>query len=98
MKKIINSAGLVALGAASLQAAYGQNMAESGDNQKPWSVSVAVRGFYDSNYAVQNTGPNKGSYGVELSPTVSLNDSLQQTDFGVRYTYGLYYYQDREHL
>jgi hypothetical protein len=98
MKKIIISASVVAVGAANLQQAYADDsaIAAPAPSTKIWSAGATLRGFYDSNYAVQNTGPNKGSYGVELSPTVSLNDSLQQTDFGIRYTYGIYWYNQRQ--
>jgi len=102
MKKIINSAGLVALGAASLQAAYGQNMAESGDNQKPWSVSVAVRGFYDSNYSLspsRSSGFGNGaqhSWGAEVSPGASyyINQG-GQTTFGISALGTMKYYASR---
>jgi hypothetical protein len=99
MKKLLISAGLVAVGTANIQPAMAD---DSGGIQSPpstskiWSAGATLRGFYDSNYAVESTGPNKGSYGIELSPTVSLNDSLQQTDFGIRYTYGLYWYNQRQ--
>jgi hypothetical protein len=75
MKRIINSASLVALGAASLQAASGQTIET--DNQKPWSVSVAVRGFYDSNYSLSPNHPTAGvsgpqhSWGAEVTPSAS---------------------------
>jgi len=99
MKKIINSAGLVALGAASLQAAYGQNM---GDNQKPWSVSVAVRGFYDSNYSLspsRSSGIGNGaqhSFGAEVSPGASyyINQG-GQTTFGISALGTMRYYASR---
>jgi len=61
---------------------------------KAWNVSATLRGFYDDNYDI--TGTKRGSFGVEVSPTISLNVPMQQTDFGLRYTYGLYYYQDRD--
>jgi hypothetical protein len=55
-----------------------------------------LRGFYDENYS---TAPNKtGSYGLEFSPEVSVSIPLQQTEIGLRYTYGLYYYQQRDEL
>ena len=92
MKHLIVSAGLVALGAATLQSAMADDLASS----KFWSVSGTLRGFYDDNY---NISPNtKGSFGLELLPSVSLHVPLQQTDMGLRYTYGLYYYQERNDL
>ncbi len=55
-----------------------------------------MRGFYDDNYDIGST--KKGSFGTEVSPSVSYNLPLQQTDMGIRYTYGLYYYQQRQDL
>lgn len=95
MKKLFISAGLVAVGTASIQQAVADDTLAA-PTSKIWSASATLRGFYDSNYAIQNTGPNRASYGLELSPSVSFNDSLQQTDIGARYTYGLYWYQQRQ--
>jgi hypothetical protein len=99
MKKIAVSIGLVAVGTASLQAAYTLG-SDSMQSSKVWSLSGSLRGFYDDNY---NTAPSgtplkRGSYGFEVSPSISLNLPLDQTDIGVRYTYGLYFYQDRLNL
>ena len=58
-----------------------------------------MRGFYDDNYNTASPGPNKrDSIGFEVSPELDLNVALQQTELGLRYTYGMYYYQDRENL
>ena len=89
MKKFFVSAGLVAISAAALESAM------AGDTgPKYWSVGATLRGFYDDNYNI--AGNKKGSFGAELLPTVSAHVPLQQTDMGIRYTYGLYYYQDRQ--
>jgi len=91
MKKFFVSVGLAAAGAASVHAAYSP---DSSDNSKIWTLSGTLRGFYDDNYL---TTPKKtGSYGFEASPTFSLNAPFSQTEIGVRYIYGLYYYQTRE--
>ena len=96
MKKLITSVGLMAVGAAGLQAADTSG-AGSMTTTKIWSVSGTLRGFYDDNYNTAPAGPNKrGSGGFEISPSLSLNVPLAQTQLGLRYTYGLYYYQDRE--
>ncbi len=102
MKKTITSAGLVIIGAASLQA---QNAAQPGltslQTTKPWSVSATLRGFYDDNYATRpaNASPGVGtkrdSFGFELSPSASLNWVLPQTYVGLSYQYGMKYYEDR---
>jgi hypothetical protein len=93
MKKLFISMGLVAAGTASLQAAYAPGL-DSMQTTKFWSVSGTLRGFYDDNYNTEPNGQKQGSWGYEVSPQVSLNVPLQQTEFDVRYTYGLYYYQE----
>jgi Putative beta-barrel porin 2 len=90
MNKIFVSAGLVAIGVAGLQSA----IADSPISPKYWNVGATLRGFYDDNYAISSN--KKGSFGVELLPTVSFHVPLQQTDMGIRYTYGLYYYENRD--
>jgi len=99
MKKIAVSFGLIAVGTASLQAAYTLG-SDSMQTSKVWSLSGSLRGFYDDNYntAPSGTPSKRSSYGFEVSPSISLNVPLDQTDIGVRYTYGLYFYQDRLNL
>ncbi|MBU6402591.1 MAG: outer membrane beta-barrel protein [Verrucomicrobia bacterium] len=112
MKKIIASTGLAALGAASLQGAYAPDLT-SVQTAKPWSISAAVRGFYDDNYATRpstlapGTIPagadarlyeKRGSWGMDLNPTASLNLPLEQTYIGLNYSYHMMYFQDRADL
>jgi Putative beta-barrel porin 2 len=100
MKKLFVSVGLAAAGTASLFAAYAPGL-DSMQTTKIWSVSSTLRGFYDDNYT---TSPNagggdvhkQGSAGFEVNPEIQLNVPLQQTEFGLKYDYGLYYYQDRQ--
>jgi hypothetical protein len=94
MKKFFVSVGLIAAGTASLQAAYAPDW--SSTSASMWSVEGTLRGFYDDNYTTAPSGSKVGSYGLEVSPQVSLNVPLQQTELGMRYIYGMYYYQDRE--
>jgi hypothetical protein len=97
MRKFFACVGLAAAGTTGLQAAYAPDL-NSMEATKLWSLSGTLRSFYDDNYNT-TSGPNKrSSYGFEVSPSFSLNVPLQQTEFGLRYTYGLYYYQDREIL
>ncbi len=91
MKKLFVSLGLAAAGSASLHAAFAP---DTTDASKMWSLSATLRGFYDDNYTT--TPQKQGSAGIEASPSFSLNVPLDQTEIGVRYTYGLYYYQQRE--
>jgi hypothetical protein len=93
MKKLFVSVGLIAVGAAGLQAAYAPD-ASTMTASKVWSVSGTLRGFYDDNYLTSSDA--KGSSGFEFSPQFGLNLALQQTELGVRYTYGLYYYFERD--
>lgn len=92
MKKIFVSMGLAAAGTAGLHAAYGPDI--RGDASKIWNVSATLRGFYDDNYLTRHK--KHGSVGLEVSPTLQINVPLQQTEIGVKYTYGMYYYQKRE--
>ena len=94
MKNFFVSAGMVAVSAAGFQSAYAADLDIV--SPKAWNVSATLRGFYDDNYSIASKG--KGSGGVEFLPSVSLNVPLQQTDIGLKYTYGLYYYQDRDSL
>ena len=94
MKSLFISAGMVAAGAAGLQSAYAADL----DLVSPraWNVAATLRGFYDDNYNIVSS--KKGSFGAEFSPSVSLNVPLRQTDIGLKYVYGLYYYEDRDSL
>jgi len=98
MRKFFVCVGLAAAGTASLQAADTPGLSTM-ETSKLWSLSGTLRGFYDDNYNTASSGPLKrDSFGFEVSPTLSLNVPLQQTELGLRYTYGLYYYQDREQV
>jgi hypothetical protein len=92
MKKIFVSVGLAAAGAAGLPCAVAQDLAAAAQ-PKIWNVASTLRGFYDDNYAVAHN--KTGSFGIELTPSVSANMALQQTDIGVKYTFGAYYYFQR---
>jgi hypothetical protein len=96
MKKFFVSVGLIAAGTASLQGAYAPDW--NSMEASMWRVSGTLRGFYDDNYETAPNGTKRGSFGFEFSPQLELNVPLQQTELGVRYTYGLYYYQRREEL
>ena len=100
MKKIITTASLAALGAASLQAAYTPGLSET-EKAKPWSVSASLRGFYDDNYSTLPTHASPGfptkaaSWGIDVSPKFSLNLPLEQTLIGLDYIYDMRWYADR---
>lgn len=98
MKKFFVSMGLAAAGTASLQAAYAPELGPLATT-KIWNVSATLRGFYDDNYDTANGGLNpRGSYGFEVSPQLMLAVPLQQTELGLRNTYSMQYYQERQEL
>src|SRR5574341_1360824 len=102
MKRIIASAGLVALGATTgLHAQYAPGLSRL-ETTKPWSVSATLRGFYDDNYvALPNLFADRqdidvDSFGFELRPSVAVNLPLDQTFLGASYTYSMRYYEARQ--
>ncbi len=101
MKRLIASAGLAAVGATGLQAAYAPGLTPM-ETSKTWSVAASLRGFYDDNYNTApshssntNIPPVKGSFGAEISPQFALNFPGDQTYVGVSYVYTLRYYDAR---
>src|SRR5262249_17806439 len=107
MKKTITSAGLMVLGAATLQAQRSVYAPAPGlsatELSKPWSIAASVRGFYDDNYATQPSKTAFGTknpakdeaYGFEVSPSAAFNWTLPQTYLGLSYQYGLKWYDHR---
>src|SRR5215469_15369351 len=95
MKKLFVSASLAAIGALTLHADEYAPDFTALNATKPWTVSGTLRGFYDDNFATAPNGHKDGSAGFEFSPQASLIMPLQQTELGLRYTYGLAYYEKR---
>lgn len=97
MKRIIKSAGLAALGMASVSVASAQ------DTVKPWLISAALKGFWDDNiYTYPGATfagvplPEVDSFGIIVNPNISYNfNRSQQTTFGVGYSYQLQWYEAR---
>lgn len=99
MKRLITTAGLAALGAASVAPTFAQ---DAMINQKPWSIGASLRGFYDDNYltyprAIRDfPGFDDDTFGFDVSPSAAINLKREQTTFGLSYLYTLRYYLDRE--
>ena len=94
MKRIVTSLGIAALGAACVQSANAQGV--GGDASKSWSVSVALRGFYDDNVNTANGGTNKvDTFGFEVTPSLGYQLPLDQTTLSLAYTYSYVYYDKR---
>ena len=100
MKKIFASIGVVALGAASVQANSAAGLASGGDNAKFYSVQATLRGFYDDNYATSSdaSGDKHGSFGFSVIPSIAFKFPMDQTTLGFRYTYSANWYEDRSRL
>src|SRR5579872_58218 len=87
MKKVIASAGLLALGTVGVQTADAQWAAGS---DKPWSISGTLRGFYDDNYNTQPGGPEKrASWGLEVRPRGDVSYSDGPNTITASYIYDL---------
>lgn len=94
---MITTAGLTALGAASLAPCFAQEA-----SQKPWAVGATLRGFYDDNIftyskKLQNTIPNfqADSWGFTVAPDAAYNLKTDQTSLGLSYIYTMTYFIDR---
>jgi hypothetical protein len=94
MKNLLRAAGALSLGAASLTVANLAHAAEGGE--KPWTVSAALRGFYDDNMYTQPSGPAKDdSFGFEISPSLGYGRTMENTTFNISYTYSARWYEAR---
>jgi hypothetical protein len=93
MKKLFATAGMAALGAASLNAATPPMLATY-ETSRPWSVSATVRAFYDDNYATLRHS-RRDSFGFEVSPGIAANLIKEQTQLHASYQFGVRYYEDR---
>ena len=105
MKRICVSAGLIALGAAAAaQAQYAPGLGPT-ETSKSWSLAATVRGFYDDNYLTlpkDVPGPNgtsvqaaRSTFGIEVSPSIGYNHSVEDTLLSASYVYDLRWYEDR---
>jgi len=95
MKKIIVSAGLVTVSAVGLQAVDAPGLTRL-ETAKWWTVSAALRGFYDDNYYTAPKDQAQSSLGFEITPYVAANFPREQTYIGVSCQYSARYYADRE--
>jgi hypothetical protein len=99
MKQILAAIGLAAVGATAL---HGQTLQSPNAELTPqektkfWSISAALRGFYDDNYTAipKNLGPLR-SWGVEVSPSLSLNWQPVDTLLGASYVYDYKWYENQ---
>lgn len=109
MKKLLAAVGLAVVGTTALHGQVTYNNPQVGTAQpnpnaeltpqekaKFWSVSAALRGFYDDNYtAIPNSAGPLRSWGVEVSPSLSLNWAPAETLVGASYVYDLKWYENQ---
>jgi len=95
MKKSIATASLAAISLASLNAANTPSGLTPQQTTKPWSVSAALRGFYDDNYTTVPDAFARSTWGMNVVPSIKFNFPLELTYIGLSYTYdGKYYERD----
>ena len=88
MNNKIVTLGVAALGVAAAQAA---------DAGKIWEVTASLRGFYDDNYTTSPEALAEESWGIEVSPGISLTiGEGTDMELSARYAFGMRYYEDRE--
>jgi hypothetical protein len=92
MKKLIASVGLAALGTATLSAQYAPGLSPQ-ETTKPFSISASLRGFYDDNINTQPSEIAIKSWGMEFSPSASLNFAGEQSYARIGYVYSLKYFE-----
>ena len=92
MKPVLTSAGLLALGAATLHA-YDPEMTRQ-QTGRPWALGATVRGFYDDNVYTAPSDKQQ-SWGIQFNPSVHLHLPLEQTFISLGYVYGLTWYENR---
>lgn len=95
MKQVLTSAGVLALGAASLCALDPEMTRQASGS--PFTVSGTVRGFYDDNIntAPDNSKAREDSFGFSVTPAVHLNLPFEQTFLSLGYLYTLSWYESR---
>jgi len=108
MNKVVTSAGLLALGAATVYG-YDPEMTRA-KTGRPFTLGATVRAFYDDNStgipdklsvpSASPTGfrvvdPRQESFGFEVSPSIHVNLPLEQTFIRAGYIYSLRYYDGR---
>src|SRR5437763_552419 len=66
------------------------------EKEKFWSVSASLRGFYDDNYTAipKAQGPLR-SWGVDISPSLSLNWAPAETLVGASFLYDWRWYENQ---
>lgn len=96
MNKLVSSSGLALVGLVGLPQNSGASQHLEVDNSRWWSVSAAVRGFYDDNITAAARDQREGSFGLEFRPSVDARWVGEQTTITGTYLYSMKYFFDRE--
>jgi hypothetical protein len=100
MKRIVTTASMMVLGAASLHAVYAPELSRL-QSGKPWTVSAALRGFYDDNWNCWPDdqplpeGTKRESWGFEARPYIGLNFPMEAGSVSLSYLNTSRYYEAR---
>ena len=105
MNKLVSSSGLALAGIVCLPQGAAASQHSAVDTSRWWSVSAAVRGFYDDNVAAANSvarrpsgqsyDPREESWGLEVRPSVDVRWVGEQTTITGSYLYSMKYFFDR---
>ncbi|NOS69171.1 MAG: outer membrane beta-barrel protein [Verrucomicrobia bacterium] len=93
MKKIVASVGLVALGTSMIHGVE-TGALNSYQNNKAWSVSATLRGFYDDNINTEKNNKDD-SVGFEVNPSISYGMAGEMTALNFTYSFSGKYYEER---
>jgi len=84
MKTYAASVGLIALSASVLNAVE-TSVLNSQQTTKPWSVSAALRGFYDDNINSSPSSSKQDSWGFQISPSINYGFAGERTSVNFGY-------------
>lgn len=94
MKNILTSAGMAAAAVVGFQTTCaGQTVTV--DESKWWTVSAALRGFYDDNYTTAPKGAERDSIGIEIRPGVDVGHQGEQHIVKLSLLYSGRWFEDR---
>ncbi len=94
MKQVLTSAGILALGAATLHAADPEMSRQR--TGRLFTMAASVRAIYDDNIATSPDGSKQDSFALSVSPSVHVSLPFDQTFLSMGYVYSLIWYEDRE--
>lgn len=96
MNKLVSSSGLALVGLVGLPQNSGASQHMAVDDSRWWSVSAAVRGFYDDNTTAADRDNREDSWGLEFRPSVDARWVGEQTTITGTYLYSMKYFFDRK--